>query len=265
MVLQGDDEGFTPPFDSSVYGKSFSPRTKASEFTIEYDDCYAFSAFFTVDDQETARGVLPEGVEPFSTPMQGGVVFARYPFSTVGEYNEVIYLLQVEDLDGEMAYYIPYIYVTNEAAMAAGRELAGAPKKIADINLSLDGSIYEASIERPTGKKLASITVTPEKRATGSFVDALLPSPAPLLSVRHLPPISGGDGLTQLVKWYADFQMYDDEDGRKMWIGPTTLTYGSESAHDPVHKLKHDEILMGGYMRFDMELGVTEVQKEWNL
>jgi len=264
MVLQGDEEGFTPPFDSSVYGKSVSPRTNASDFTIEYDDCYAFSAFFTVEDQEVARSLLPEGVEPFSTPMQGGAVFARYPFSTVGEYNEVIYLLQVEDLNGEMAYYIPYIYVTNEAAMAAGRELAGAPKKLADIDLSREGSVYEASIERPAGKTLATITTTPEKRATGSFVDALLPSPAPLLSVRHLPPIEGGDGLTQLVKWYADFQMYDD-DGRKMWIGPTELTYDSHSPHDPLHKLAHEEILMGGYMRFDMELGVTEVQKEWEL
>ena len=264
MVLQGDNEGYSPPFDAAIYGASDAPATPASEFTIEYDDCYAFLAFFTVADTERARALLPEGVEPYSTPMQGGIVFARYPFSTVGTYNEVISLVQVRDVEGEMAYYIPYIYVTNDAALAAGRELAGAPKKLADIDLSREGSVYEASIERPAGMRLATITTAPERRAVGTFVDALLPSPAPLLSLRHLPPIEGGDGLTQLVKWYADFQFHEDDDGRKLWIGPTDLTYHDHSAHDPIHRLEHDEILTGGYMRFDMELGVTEVQREWH-
>jgi acetoacetate decarboxylase len=267
MVLQGEEEGFAPPFDSSMYGASFSPSTPGTEYAIEYDDCDALAAFFTLEDEssEQARALLPEGVEPFSEPMQGGVLVARYPFSTVGEYNEFIALLQVEDTNGEMAYYIPYIYVTNDAAMAAGRELAGAPKKMADIEFEREGSVYEATMERPTGKRLLSLTATPEQRATGGMVDALLPSPTPLLSVRHLPPVEGGDGLTQLVEWYADFEFEEDKEGRKMWNGPASVAYESHSAQDPVHKLQPDSVLMGAYSEFSMELGVTEVQKEWDL
>jgi len=264
MVLQGDEEGFAPPFDSSIYGASFSPSTPGTEYAIEYDDCDALAAFFTIEEDAPVRGLLPEGVEPFSEPMQGGVLVARYPFSTVGEYNEVICLLQVKDTNGEMAYYIPYIYVTNDAAMAAGRELAGAPKKIADIEFEREGSVYEATMERPEGKRLLTLTATPEQRATGGMVDALLPSPTPLLSVRHVPPIEGGDGLTQLVEWYADFDFEQDDQGRKMWSGPASVSYDSHSTHDPVHKLQPESVLMGAYSKFTMELGVTEVHKEWD-
>ncbi|MDY6780273.1 MAG: acetoacetate decarboxylase family protein [Halobacteria archaeon] len=262
MVLQGNQEGFSPPFDSSLYGSSFSSSTPGKEYTIEYEGCEAVSAFFTTTPD--VKEVLPEGVELFSDPPQAGVLLARYPFSTVGEYNEFISVVQVEH-DGGMAYYIPYIYVTNDAAMAAGRELAGAPKKIADIGLKSSGDAVQGRMERPEGRRLFTVTSKPEKRAKGNIVNAVLPSPTPLLSVRHLPPIEGGDGLTQLVEWYADIDFHTDEEGeRKMWLGPTSVSYDSHSKIDPVHKVEVEEMMTGFYAQFDMELGVTSVEKEWN-
>ncbi len=264
MVLQGNEEGFSPPFDSSIYGASYSPSTPGTEYAIEYSDCKALGVMFNVEGEE-AMDILPEGVEPYGQSLQGGVLVARYPHSTVGEYNEVICMLQVEDLDGEMAYYIPYIYVTNDSAMAAGRELAGAPKKIADIEFDDTGSVYSGTMERPTGQNLLTATVKPEQRVQGGMIDAMMPKPTPLLSIRHLPPIEGSDGCTQLVKWYADFDYHESDGERDMWYGPGSVSYGTESAVDPVHKLAVDDTMLSIYAEFDLELGVTEIQKEWEL
>ncbi|MDY7083045.1 MAG: acetoacetate decarboxylase family protein, partial [Halobacteria archaeon] len=264
MVLQGDEEGFSPPFDSSLYGASFSPSSPAEEFEIEYEDCDAIGVFFQTTND--VRSLLPEGIEPLSDPPQAGIMVTRYPFSTVGTYNEYFALVQVKDTNGEMAYYIPYIYVTNDAAMASGREVAGAPKKMADIEVEKDKDVIQGTMERPAGKRLFTVTVKPEERAAGSMVDTVMPSPTPLLSVRHMPPIQGGDGLTQLVKWYADIDFYEDSEGvRKMWMGPCEASYDSHSSIDPIHKIEIDDVMMGTYARFDMVLGVTEVLRNGNI
>ncbi|MDY7082129.1 MAG: acetoacetate decarboxylase family protein, partial [Halobacteria archaeon] len=175
MVLQGNEEGMSPPFDSSIYGASYSPGTPGTEYEIEYSDCDALMAFFRCS--EDVVDILPEGVEPFSQPPQGGIFVTRYPFSTVGTYNEFLAVVQVKDTNGDMAYYIPYIYVTNDAAMAAGREWAGAPKKIADIEMEKDKDVLQGTMERPEGKRLLTITSKPEERAKGGIIDALLPDP----------------------------------------------------------------------------------------
>ncbi|WP_271591200.1 acetoacetate decarboxylase family protein [Bradyrhizobium sp. CCBAU 65884] len=61
---------------------------------------------------------------------------ASYPSSTVGPYLECYSGIQVRDPGGETGFYIPYIYVTtNDAALASGREVLGAPKKLAHITL----------------------------------------------------------------------------------------------------------------------------------
>lgn len=264
MVLQGSEEGFSPPFDSSLYGASYSPGTPGTEYRIEYSGCDAVMAFFRCSPD--VRDVLPEGVEPFSNPPQAGIFVTRYPFSTVGTYNEFLAAVQVRDVDGELAYYIPYIYVTNDAALAAGREWAGAPKKLADIRLERDRDVVQGTMDRPEDRRLLTLTAKPEERALGGIIDALLPDPTPLLSVRHVPPVHGGDGLTQLIEWYADIDFHLDGDGdRKLWTGPASLDFPQPSTVDPIHRLGVEEVIAGLYAEFDMTLGVTDVQKEWDL
>lgn len=260
MVLRGGHAGFSPPFDASLYGDSFSIDTPASEYQIEYQNCTSIVALFRTTSDVV--DLLPEDVEPTTDPPTAGVILAHYPFSTVGAYHEYIGLVEVEDLEGERAYYIPYIYVTNDAAMAAGREMAGAPKKLASMDLDESGTIVHGTLERPTGTELLSLSIKPEQRAgTG-----LLGGNTPLLSVRHLPPIEGGDGCTQLVKWYAKMDYHLDAAGSpRQWTGPTTIEYPDRSSHDPIANLAVDQLVMGLYGHFDMVLGATEVQREWEL
>lgn len=264
MVLQGGEEGFAPPFDASPYYRSSDPSTPAAEREISYEDCEAIVSLFQTSSD--VAELLPEGIVPLSDPPMAAVMLTHYPFSTVGEYNEYLALIQVEDLDGEPAFYIPYIYVTNDRALIAGREMAGAPKKLARMELDTEGSIVSGSLERPAGTPLAELTVAPDQRAVGGMLDTLMGERMPLLSIRHLPPIEGGDGCTQLVKWYADVDFHEDAQGRpKRWMGSGTLEYPAESPHDPVHRVPVDHELATVYGQFDMALGATEVHETWEL
>lgn len=243
------------PFDSPLYEVD-------EEKGIEYRNCEGIVAFFTIEGD--VSDILPEGLKPYSTPAQGGIWIAHYPFSTVGEYYEYLTVIQVEDTEGEMGYYIPYIYVTNDAALAAGRELAGAPKKLAKIELKKEYDIIQGILERPAGKRLVTFTMKPNARAAGAFIDAIMPKPTPLLSVRHLPPIKGKGGVTQLIKWFADVEYHKDASGeRVIFVGPASITYDSPSVIDPVHKVRIGDILAAVYFQFDMRLGITSILKEY--
>lgn len=264
MVINSSDEGVSTPFDSSLYGTGVDPATPASEFAIDYTDCSGVVSFFTTSDDVAA--LLPEGIEPYTDPVQAGILVADYSFSTIGRYQEYLSVIQVSDMDGELAYYIPYIYVTTDSALVAGRELAGAPKKLADITIDWDLDVVQATLERPGGTRLASLTGKPEDRLPDvNPLEDILPQPTPLLSIRHLPPVEGGDGLTQLVKWSTRLDFKESEKGLELWMGETSVNYPSRTAADPVHKIEVRETLMGMYSNFDMTLEVDEVQKEWSL
>jgi acetoacetate decarboxylase len=259
MVLKGGDKGLSIPFDAPLYDFN-------RERGIEYRNCEAITAVFLTSPD--VQEILPEGLEPYGDPPIGAIWISRYSYSTVGTYNEHISTIMVKDMHGDMGYYIPYIYVTNDAAMAAGRELAGAPKKMADIRLETEYDYIQGVVERPSGKRLITCTFKPVERAGGSIVDAYLPYPLPLLSVRHVPwvknKIGGLTHLTQLISWYAEVDLHVDPKGEKMvWSGPVSITYDSPSQTDPVHKLKIDEVIAALYFQFDMKLNVKEVQKEY--
>jgi acetoacetate decarboxylase len=259
MVLKGRSSSVSIPFDAPLY--DYNP-----ERGIEYRNCDALAAVFMIDG--SIDDILPEGLEPFSDPPQGAIWISRYSYSTVGTYNEHISIIIVKDMHGDIGYYIPYIYVTNDAAMAAGRELAGAPKKLADIKLESEYDLVQATLERPSGKRLITFTFKPVERAGGPVVDAYLPYPTPLLSIRHVPwvrnPGGGPTHLTQLISWYAEVDFHTDPKGeRAVWTGPASITYDSPSDLDPVHKLKIGEILAGLYFQFDMKLNIKEVQKDY--
>ena len=256
MVLKGGEKGMSIPFDAPLFDIN-------RERGIEYRNCEALVAAFMIEGD--IEEILPQGIEPFSDPPQGAIWISRYGYSTLGAYNEHISLIMVKDVHGELGYYIPYIYVTNDAAMAAGRELAGAPKKIADITLENKADYIEGTLDRPSGKRLITFTFKPVERAMGNVVDAYLPYPTPLLSIRHLPWIKEpGDGLTQLISWYAEIDYHKDpKDERMIWMGPASITYDSPSVSDPVHKLQIGEMLTALYFQFDMKLNVVEVQKKY--
>jgi len=268
-MLRGSREGLSIPLDASLYG-ALGQSMKARDAVTEYINCECVMAFFLTD--RSVESILPEGFE--LTPSTLAAVFiAHYPFSTIGHYYEMFTLIQVS-FDGELGYYLPYIYVDNDAAMAGGREVVGAPKKFAKMGIEKYMDIVMGYLERPPGKRLLTLSVKPEQRIPDAIVDSMLPEKTPVYSLRMLPPIEGGDGLAQVVRWYAYMRLHEDAEiaynhvklgTRRIWGGEATLTYDSPSLSDPVHKVEVKQILMGAYMHYDMALRPDKVVKEWKL
>ncbi len=85
-----------------------------------------------------APGVKEKFLPPELKPLEDGfdsIFISEYPNSTVGPYNENLILLQCE-YKGEPGSFVFNIYVDDDSALTAGREIWGYPKKMCNISLS---------------------------------------------------------------------------------------------------------------------------------
>lgn len=103
-------------------------------------------AVFTYSpNTEGVAAVLPPGIEPGEG--MGLITMLSYPHSQVRPFKELVVLVPVT-VDGAAGNYIPHIYVTTDEALIAGREIAGYPKLIADIEWEREGDNFHFSASR---------------------------------------------------------------------------------------------------------------------
>jgi acetoacetate decarboxylase len=228
-----------------------------TERGIEYWGCRAVMAGFTVRDD--ISDLIPHGLH-LDSPAIGAVLVAEYGASTLGPYGEFVSLLRVVDDDGVDGLYVPYIYVTDDAAMAAGREVLGAPKKLASIGVEVRPEAVVGTLGRPSECTLASVVVSPVERLPAEILDAFLPSGTPFYSLRHLPGPPGATQVHELIQWNCDLATRKDAFGDDLrFTGPGSVTYPSRSAVDPVHRLEVDTFVAAAYFEFDMRLTAGKV------
>ncbi len=99
-------------------------------------------------DPATLAAILPAPLEPGDGP--GLVTMLTYPWGhpqRTHPFDEAVVLVPVRLGDLE-ANYVPYIYVTTDEALIAGREAAGWPKKIATITWERDGDRFAGRVTR---------------------------------------------------------------------------------------------------------------------
>lgn len=106
------------------------------------------------DQMEAALDLLPEGLN-LPQPVTAALLFLKYPFSTLGPYEEAILGINCL-LDDQPRFYIPHIVVNNDIPMAAGREIWGYPKKMADITYVNEVDMIWGKMERPAGHPICS-------------------------------------------------------------------------------------------------------------
>jgi acetoacetate decarboxylase len=99
-------------------------------------------------DPATLSAILPAPLEPREG--SGLITMLTYPWGhpqRTHPFDEAVVLVPVRLGDLE-ANYVPYIYVTTDEALIAGREAAGWPKKIASITWERDGDQFHGSVTR---------------------------------------------------------------------------------------------------------------------
>jgi acetoacetate decarboxylase len=182
---------------------------------------------------ESAARLVPEMVE-LADPPTAGLVFASYPSSNLGPYEEVVQFLDVV-FKGQPRQFGAFLYVTSDAAMAAGREMGGYPKKIARIEF-LAGPDRTAVMERPAGLRICTGTMRPEQRQIpGPDPQKASGSAAPLvlnyLTLRLIPSPQLGQppSLLELLEthWTIDCS--------EVWTGPGSCQFTGASDLDPLH------------------------------
>ena len=237
--LTKDTFGYSMPVDSPLY----------EPFPLEYEDV-DIMLFPYVTTAAAAAKLLPAQLtlapvpgDTTGTLAAAQVVFARYGFSNVGAYNEVAQVIAAQytgtmppGTNPNVAFAVR-LHVTNDMAMAAGREIGGFPKKLAHIEVN-DGPIWFGALESPKGLRVCTGELQPfvkivEQSQLPPGAQAL---PLAYVSLRVIPdPTSNTPpfkpALCQLI--YTEWVLSEGT----FWGGRGTLSFTGRSTLHPYHTL----------------------------
>ena len=230
--LTREQLGYSMPVDAPLYERLPDFYKGASMLLFRYET-----------DPEAAQALVPAQFQLADRPV-ASTLFAEYPWSTLGPYNEVAQTLECTYKGQPMSFAVR-LHVTTDAAMAAGREIAGFPKKIAHIEFH-KGSQYLSFLDRPCGLRLCSATVKPLQVVQPSP----LPMKLPFACVRLIPSPEekAAPSLLQLVGTTWILQ------SGELWLGRGTCSFSGASDLDPYHKLPVRKLLECTLFLGDMEV-----------
>jgi acetoacetate decarboxylase len=157
---------------------------------------------------EVVRRLLPAPLEPMDRPLALAFV-ADYPRTNFSRpYQEAALLLEARH-QGVTGSYCLAMPVTDDMAMAGGREVFGFPKKMADVHFSLEGDEAEGWVERHGIRYFrarASLTGQPNDPDFWSIFPPADPADQPqerqAYNFKHFPSPEGQgfDGNPRLVR-----------------------------------------------------------------
>jgi len=237
-----DRMGYDMPADAPLYAKPPIYYRNVEAIQISYET-----------DLDAALDLLPQGLEIMDTAT-AALMLIRYPFSTLGPYEEAI--LGIYCLwQGEMRFYIPHIVVNNDIPQAAGREIWGFPKKMAHITLKNEADLMWGKVERPPGNPICTAGIRPEKEAemeTGEVTGLSV-----CLKIVPSPEAEAEPSLAQLVEVPSKMKY------QYGWQGTGWIQFDTMSAVDPWYKLPVKQIIDARFVGFHSELGYGRVIKEY--
>jgi acetoacetate decarboxylase len=235
--LTRDGLSFSIPSDGPLYPSPPFLYKGASLIVFEFET-----------DGASAARLLPAQASLADVAV-AGLVFANYPESSLGPYVETVLYLHAQ-YQGAQVQYATHLYVTTDAAMAAGREMGGFPKKIAAIAYDeAGGAAITASLERPVGTLLASAALTPvgdptpfAEQSMSYLTLRVIPSP-----YRDAPP-----SIAELLG--TDWVMTNGQ----VWQGEGTCQITGASAQDPLQMVPIRKVLGCKLIHADLRVGALE-------
>ena len=168
--------------------KTFQEIMSYTRPTADFYGAEMLTVFWETKPEMVAK-LLPPPLKPAAQPIAMAFV-ANYPrtnFDVV--YKESALFLRAF-YDGEEGGYCLAMPVTNDIAMAGGREVFGFPKKMADVHFKRDGHSVEGWTER-RGVRFMDIRA----KLTGKFND---PAAQEILTSALKP---GADGAIKAISY----------------------------------------------------------------
>jgi acetoacetate decarboxylase len=156
--------------------------------------------------------ILPPGMEPADGP--GMVTLLSYPATDFQHaFEEAVVMVPVR-VDETLGNYIPYIYVTTDEALVPGREIAGFPKKLAQVEWQRDGDHVVGSVTR-WGKRILSVDGRVQGPLPEAPVGAEGPGPAaPALNYKLVPGPAGEIEIEEITRVQIEVVPREQEIGQ---------------------------------------------------
>jgi acetoacetate decarboxylase len=178
-------------------------------------------------DGAPPQHVLPDGLQLPEVPSRA-VVFAEYPDTTIGPYREVVVLVGAER-GGVSGMFCPLIYVDSDAALCAGREIWGFPKKLAHIEVEQEGDEVRACLIR-AGTELLSLAGSIEERVDPTALAAL--GALPIYNQKWIPGSAAKEpDVDRLTQVYLDIVTHEASTGTGLLgaAGEAAIVVGDQS------------------------------------
>ena len=200
-------------------------------------------------DPEKLRALVPEPLQIDQAIVK--YEFIRMPDSTgFGDYTESGQVIPVS-FRGRKGNYTHCMFLNDHPPIAAGRELWGFPKELADPSLkaeidTLVGELYYHKLRIAVGTMGYK-----HKEADLAAVKASLEAPNFLLKI--IPHVDGTPRICELVEYHLT-----DIDLHGAWTGPAELSLMSH-ALAPLAELPVLEIVSGLHLVADLTLPLGKV------
>ncbi|MHA1930682.1 MAG: acetoacetate decarboxylase family protein [Candidatus Thorarchaeota archaeon] len=224
-------ERYSTPIASPTYPKA----------PYHYKDAKLFLALFYTPEEVVSQ-ILPKPLRPSQMPLVG-LMFGEMPCVEAGTFMEAGLLAQCMYDDPEtgeenVGVFFSHNFVDTDVAMAAGREIWGYPRKIADIKMDWkEDTLVATATRHGTTLLKATCTFTDE----GEWIDS-----GPNINAQLIPSITGeGHDIARLN---AAQLTYDIKNGRS---GDVEVEFAS-GKDDDLSMLKIESTMIGLYFDCDI-------------
>jgi len=204
-------------------------------------------------DLDALRAVVPEPLEVNEPHVK--YEFIRMPDSTgFGDYTESGQVIPVS-FQGTKGSYVHAMYLDDHPPIAAGRELWGFPKKLAQPKLHVEIDTIVGTLDYGP-VRIATATMGFKHRALPpDGVLAALALPNFLLKI--IPHVDGTPRICELVRYYTT-----EVTLKGAWSGPSSLELHPH-ALAPVSELPVRKIVSALHFVADLTLGLGEVVHDY--
>jgi len=214
---------------------------------IYFRDAQAINIAFETDP-EAALEALPI---PLTLPEPATAVlsFLKYPWTTLGPYLEAMVLIFVE-YQGRPAAYLHQIACDSEAALLAGREIWGCPKRLASFDYGFRGGVISGRMQRD-GVRIASASFRPERPLEAEPAES-----AAAIGLRVVPAI---DPEAKEPLCAELIEAFPEKTVQHAWEGTGAMDFGERSAFNPWSTLPVRRVVQATHEVYDQVLAMPRV------
>jgi acetoacetate decarboxylase len=204
-------------------------------------------------DPRKLRELVPEPLQVDEAVVK--YEFIRMPDSTgFGDYAESGQVIPVS-FEGRKGAYAHCMFLNDDPPIAAGRELWGFPKKLADPSLRVEVDTLVGTLDYGPVRIATGTMGYKYAPADAAAVMASLAAPNFLLKI--IPDVDGTPRICELVGYRLQ-----DIELKGAWIGPGALDLHAH-ALAPVAELPVLEVLSATHIIADLTLGMGKVVHDY--